>query len=198
MIVDKVPPILVFTLDQGMNTDDKKRLSDLTALEDMTEEQQDEYAYLLSYSDSIDKGFVLENWIPIPIDADILGAQPDGYQTATTKKIQMVGNDPVLTGTSNSVTINIKTNSTILINTLLAFADYMFALNDSYPRMRYFSRDVVVLGGRLLSLSRSVNADTTEQIITLKIQKGDMGNPLKISTNKGPIEVELKDSPVFG
>ncbi|UKA23390.1 hypothetical protein IHC92_20780 [Photobacterium damselae subsp. damselae] len=172
MILEKVPPLLVFTLDRALDSEQQNKLEKLEALETLTAEQTDEYIELMYERDEASKGFKFKNWVPIPIHADIIDAQPTGYQTTTVKRIKMVSGEPVLTGTVNSVTINIKTNSGMLINALLALADYMFALEDSFPRIHFFSPKAVVIGGCLLSMTRQVQENTTEQIVTLEIQKG--------------------------
>lgn len=173
MILEKAPPLLVFTLDQALEPEKRKKFEKLCAMEKMTADETEEYIKLLGQKNEASKGFKFKNWVPIPIHADIIDAQPTGYQTTTVKRIKMVSGEPVLAGTVNSVTINIKTNSGMLINVLLALADYMFALEDSFPRIHFFSPKAIVIGGCLLSMTRQVQENTTEQIITLEIQKGN-------------------------
>lgn len=126
MIDMNVPPVLLFSLDEP-NKSDENELSELEALPSKNEEQLSKYEELKSkVKNFVDNGGLL-NWVPIIIDADISQTAPNGYDTATTKTIQIVGGVPLLTASANTTTIRLKTNNGMLVNMLLSLADMLFS-----------------------------------------------------------------------
>lgn len=192
MIDMNAPPVLLFSLDEP-NKSDENELSELEALPSKNEEQLSKYEELKSkVKNFVDNGGLL-NWVPIIIDADISQTAPNGYDTATTKTIQIVGGVPLLTASANTTTIRLKTNNGMLVNMLLSLADMLFSKKDSFPRIHFFSKEIFVIGGTLLSMTRSISMNTTEQIITLQLQKG--GADTKLSKTK---EVEVTEVAPMG
>lgn len=191
MIELNAPPVLLFSLDKPFSKEKLQELNGLEALSSKTEKQLSKYEELKSeISRFIDSGG-LRNWIPIVIDADISRLAPSGFQTATTKHVQIVGGKPLLTATSNSVVINIKTNDGSLVNFLLSLADILFSSNDHFPRIHFISKEIFAFNCQLISLSRSISTNTTEQVITLTMEKGAPDSPIGGSkvTDKPPVEI---------
>ena len=77
----------------------------------------------------------------------------------------------------------------MLVNMLLSLADTLFTKKDSFPRIHFFSKEITVIGGTLLSMTRSISMNTTEQIITLQLQKG--GADTKLSKTKEVVVTEV-------
>lgn len=189
------PPVLIFSLDTALSEQETEELAKIEALERKSNEDASRWVELKKKIQNYYDGDGFLNWIPIVIDADISQIAPSGFEQETQKKIKIVSSKPVLTGTMNTVTIHLTTNNGILVNALIGFADFLFKMEDSFPRIHFISKEVVAIGCSLVSMTRSVSSDTTQQLITLQLQKGNDGKLPTGKTAKKPTELLPMDGP---
>lgn len=192
MILDNAPDVLLFNLEQPLSDTERDKLKSLSGLLSLTSEQS-EQANLLK-----EKETVLEDiWIPLPLDSRVIPVQIKAFQSSTTKRLQQIEGESVLTNTGNLTTITITSPGNVFVNLLVGVADFFFQQEDSLPRIRFFSNKAVIIDGRLFRMGRSYNANTDEQTVVLEIQKGDAGAKLTKVKKKTPIELTpLPDIPI--
>jgi hypothetical protein len=169
MIFDNAPTLMLFSLDESLTQQEALKLKTLESLDGPpTEAQLKEKNTLLAKMESTS----ILNWVPIPIVTKVLQMQPESFSSTIRKRVSMIGGAPVLRGTSNVVTITFVGVDSWVMTLLVSIADQLFQINDSLPRFKYFSKEAVILGGRVLGFDHSSEADNNTHKITLTIQKG--------------------------
>lgn len=195
MITIDAPPVLIFSLDTALSEQETEELAKIEALERKSNEDASRWVELKKKIQNFYDGNGFLNWIPIVIDADISQIAPSGFEQATQKKIKMVSGKPMLTETMNTVTIYLTTNNGMLVNALIGLADFLFNMEDSFPRIHFIGFPIVAIGCSLVSMTRSISSDTTKQLITLQLQKSNDGKLPTGKTAKKPTELLPMDGP---
>lgn len=177
MIVPSAPPVLLFSLERAISEDEVKELATLTASHGLTEKQIERKNKIL------EKKYVnspLLSWIPIPVGTVITPFVPDSYKTTTIKRIEMAGSVPILRQSMNTETITFTSSSSIFINAMIFALDFMFQKANSFPSIKYFSNDMIILNGHLLNFTHSKKESSTQQMISIEIQKGNVDKVVKV------------------
>lgn len=188
MITENAPAMLLIQLSQGLTPSEEEELRDLRAQTPQTKEEAEQVkadieALIVKQSQPMNST-TFEGWIPITLTgSEIVPFLPDGYQSTVMKRIETIGADVVTSKTLSTSTINIKTGSSDLINSIVNACQFLYSLDDAMPRLAFFSPELVVTSGIFLSMSRSVGiGTTTEQIISIQIQNGDPSEPIRVQT----------------
>lgn len=186
MILEKAPPVLLFSLERSLSIEDTKRMAELEAKSELTSDDKKEKEALYK------KQFVnreIFSWIPIPLETAIVPVIPQSYKTTSIKKIDMYKNVAYLRQSMNTETITFISSSNIFINALIFALDFMFQNANAFPSIKYFSNDMIVLNGRLVNFSHSKNTNGDEQAISIEIQKGLAENIIKVKQIKPAVPV---------
>ncbi|MFV0448064.1 MAG: hypothetical protein ACK5MF_06335 [Vibrio sp.] len=167
-LLKKAPPVFVFYLDRTLSDEETQKLMELKVKADPSDEEKATIAELTEKLHDLRS----TTPIPVPLVGDLIGAIPDGYKQGMVKSIDVIGDgEIVLKGNVNSVTITLKTSDSTFINALFGFASLMFSRKDALPRVSFFSKEMVIIGGTLINMAKASKADTTEQVITLEMQR---------------------------
>lgn len=171
MISEKAPPIFLFYLDELLPAEDQEELYRINAKGALTADDPDllKMQKILAKSQTLSQGTP----IPVPLVGDLIGMIPEGYKQTVRKSVDIIKDVPVVKGNVNSVTITLKSSSTDFVNAIMGVANYLFSQDDALPRVCFFSPEVVVIGGIMLNMTKSTKTDSTEQIISIELQKGD-------------------------
>lgn len=169
MITENAPPIFLFYMDETLSVEERKELLELNAKAKLEPEEIERIDTLTS------KYYDLRSTtpIPVPVVGELIGMIPEGYKQSMVKSIDMAGGVPVLKGNVNTATVTLKSSSNDFINAMMGIASWFFAKDDALPRVCFFSPEMVIIGGTLLNMTRANKADSTEQVLTLEMQKGD-------------------------
>lgn len=171
MISEKAPPIFLFYLDDLLSAEDQEELYRINAKGTLTANDPDflKMQNILAKSQELSKGTP----IPVPLVGDLIGMIPDGYKQTVRKSVDIIKGVPVVKGNVNSATITLKSSSTDFVNAIMGVANYLFSQDDALPRVCFFSPEVVVIGGIMLNMTKSTKTDSTEQVISIELQRGD-------------------------
>lgn len=169
MISEKAPPIFLFYLDEMLSADEQEELYRINAEGSPSAEDLVKMQSLIEKSQNLSKG----NPTPVPLIGDLIGMIPDGYKQSVLKSVDMVKGTPVLKGNLNSVTITLKSSSSDFVNVLMGIGNYLFSQDDALPRVCFFSPEVVVIGGVMLNMTKATKIDSSEQVISIELQRGD-------------------------
>jgi hypothetical protein len=196
MITDNAPSILFIQLAKGLTESEELELETELA---KTPKDLDDAKAIKNKIDELKKkqsapnntiGY--EGWIPIPLlGTKIIPFLPSNMQATVLKRVETVGNDVVMSGTMSTSTINIKTNSGDLVNSIVNACHLLYAMKDSFARIAFFSPELIVSSGVFLSMSRSISTSTTEQIISIQVQNSTPNAEVK----KKLLENKSKKSP---
>ncbi|HHY0466030.1 TPA: hypothetical protein ACVU43_003013 [Vibrio parahaemolyticus] len=186
MITEKAPPLFLFYLDETISDDSRKTLLELEGKAELSPEDNAKIAEITAEYKNLRK----TTPIPVPIVGDLIGMIPDGYSQTMTKGVDIVKGVPVLKNNLNALTVTLKTSGNDFVNALLGVAGYLFDKEDSLPRISFFSPQAVIIGGTLLNMSRYSNSDTSEQVLSFEIQKGN-GSHFKKTTEAKEKECEV-------
>ncbi|MBD0785774.1 hypothetical protein HUO09_05435 [Vibrio sp. Y2-5] len=169
MITENAPPIFLFYMDETLSEAERKELLELNAKAKL------EPAELERIDTLTNQYYDLRSTtpIPVPVVGELIGMIPEGYKQSMVKSIDMAGGVPVLKGNVNTATVTLKSSSNDFINAMMGIASWFFAKDDALPRVCFFSPEMVIIGGTLLNMTRANKADSTEQVLTLEMQKGD-------------------------
>lgn len=174
MITENAPPVMLLWLDEVLSDAERKRVKEIkaTAPKDKSEALALEQE-LKAFEKKLTE---LRAGAPVPLvfDGVILGALPDGYQRISTKTIEMIGDEVTSAKTLNSATINFRVTGDDFVNLALGLFERLFLLDDSLPRIDFYSPQLIFEAATLLNYSRYSRADTNEQIISIEVQKGDV------------------------
>lgn len=181
MILEKAPPVLLFSLDKAQTNRDKVRLLQLEAQTTLTADEVKEKNELKKKAA---KEVEKHAWIPIPLETVIVPAIPQSYKTTSIKKIEMYQDIPYLRQSMNTETIAFISSSNIFINALIFALDFMFQNSNAFPSIKYFSSDMIIINGRLVNFSHSKNTNGDEQAISIEVQKGLADNIIKVKPIK--------------
>ncbi|TVO35087.1 hypothetical protein [Vibrio algivorus] len=169
MISEKAPPIFLFYLDEMLSSKDQEELYRINAMGNPTPDDLLDMSNIIAKSRDLSKGTP----IPVPLVGDLIGMIPDGYKQSVVKSVDMVKGIPVLKGNVNSSTITLKSSSTDFVNAMMGVANYLFSQDDALPRVCFFSPELVVIGGVMLNMTKATKTDSTEQVISIELQRGD-------------------------
>ncbi|EPW7384780.1 TPA: hypothetical protein ACMD15_003439 [Vibrio cholerae] len=197
-ITENAPAVLLLNLAQGLTSEESKRLKELSSITPSNKAEaaklQKESEYLIKKRSTPNETLGFSGWIPIPlIGSEILPFLPDSYTSTIMKRVETVGDSVVMSSTMSTSTINIKTRSNDLANTIINACHVLYAMDDSFARIAFFSPEMVVTSGVFLAMSRSINlGDTEEQIISIQVQNGTPNiDILKKLTSKSEDSIEL-------
>lgn len=115
--------------------------------------------------------------MPIILDGKIIKAQPSNYQTTMVKQMEIYGDNSIgIKSAANTVTISIETVSSatgvsVFPDIMYSVADIIFSKKDNVPRISYFGDNIIIPDGYLTRMSKSSNANSEKEVITLEIQK---------------------------
>jgi hypothetical protein len=175
MITESAPSILFIQLAKGLTeleeldleTELAKAPKDL----DDAKKIKENIDTLLKKKTSPNDTVGYEGWIPIPLlGTKIIPFLPDDMQATTMRRVETVGNYAVMSKTMSTSTINIKTVSGDLVNSIVNACHLLYSMTDSFARIAFFSPELIVTKGIFLSMSRSISTSTTEQIISIQVQ----------------------------
>lgn len=169
MITENAPPIFLFYMDETLSEEERKELLELNAKAKLEPAELERIDTLTNqYYD-----LRATTPIPVPVVGELIGMIPEGYKQSMVKSMDMAGGVPVLKGNVNTATVTLKSSSNDFINAMMGIASWFFAKDDALPRVCFFSPEMVIIGGALLNMTRANKADSTEQVLTLEMQKGD-------------------------
>lgn len=206
IITDNAPAVLLLNLAEGLTEEEKEALA--TEQAKTPKNDEDKQAIEKKINDLIKKrsapnetkGF--SGWIPVPLlGSEIIPFLPESYNASVVKRIETVGGDVVMSSSMATSTINIKTKSNDLVNTIINACQLIYSMDDSFARIAFFSPELIVNGGVFVSMVRSVNlGQTEEQIISITVQNGSpKENYLKQIADKKPESIALLpvDTPII-
>ncbi len=178
MITENAPPIFLFYMDETLSESERKELLELNAKAKLEPEEIERIDTLTNQYYDLRS----TTPIPVPVVGELIGMIPEGYKQSMVKSIDIAGGIPVLKGNVNTATVTLNSSSNDFINTMMGIASWFFAKDDALPRVCFFSPEMVIIGGTLLNMTRANKADSTEQVLTMEMQKGDK-SILGISSN---------------
>lgn len=169
---DYIYPVLFFGLVDILTTVEQQRLLELQA-DQTTAAEEAEYKALLAKAEI---GVPLAARLPIILDGEIIPAHKVGHQTQMNKNINLVGDKFEVSSALNTTTITIESVNegfaAIVSDLLFLMADISFSrFADKAPAVSFFGDSIVIANGYLVGLSRSVNADSNKEIISLTIAR---------------------------
>jgi hypothetical protein len=169
MLVKDAPPIIFFSLDKAITQEEQDFIDKVENTEGATPEDIKIKDDLKNKKKHASDSF---QWFPLVIHENIVPLIQMGISSSVTKKVALVDKFPQVKDVSNTVTIKISSDDSLFSNLLVNIADQMFALKDSLPRIKVFSRHCIVLAGRLVGFTHNVDSNSSEARITLTIQRG--------------------------
>lgn len=173
MALNGLFPVLLVGLDDALTPTQSSELNKLLALANPSPEQLIRINTLKELSETSS----LIPRIPIILDGEIMKAQPDSYSTTMVKQMSVYGDNTVgVKSAANTVSISIMTKSSkgqvsIFPDIIFSIADIIFSKKDSVPRISYFGDNIIIPNGYITRISKSSNANSEREVITLEIQK---------------------------
>lgn len=200
MITENAPAVLFIQLAKGLTESEELELETELA---KTPKDLDDATTIKAKIDALKKKqsepnntFGYEGWIPIPlIGSKVIPFLPNDYQSTIMKRVETVGSEVVMSGTMSTSTINIKTGSSDLINSIVNSCHLLYSMKDSFARIAFFSPELTVSSGVFLSMSRSIMLGRTEeQIISIQVQNttGDAAIKKRIADKKAEKSIFTK------
>lgn len=171
MIVDNAPDLLMFCLDKPLNEKEIEERDKLKNKRPLTPDEVVRLDFLNEQGDIFSTGET-GTWIPVPIDPNVTGMQVSSFSSETKKRIKLVAGKTSVRPSLNTVTIEIVTVDSAFVSTMVNVADMIFNCDDSYPRVRLYSPQMVILAGRLLGFNHKSTGSDNKVVITLTIQRG--------------------------
>ena len=154
MIVDNAPDLLILSLDECS----------------AASEQASSKGELDQIQQAI-KNFKPSQWIPIPIDLRIMKCQIADTSTNISNKIRLLGTTAKAEALQKTYTIKFTTVTDEPFPWMLTNAlEAIWSLSDSVPRIKFFSSNLMIFRGVLVSYRRSALSETNKQTISLTIQ----------------------------
>ena len=169
MLLDNAPPLMMVSTDAALS---ESEALELTKLENQKEKTPEDLARIDEIKEKAKNSPFSFNYIPIPIDPNLTQLQVSDIRASTKKRIVMVGDEPVTKNTLNTVTIGLLTVDSDMVDLLVTLATLLFNIDDALPRFKFFSKQCLILGGRLVGFDHSVVDDDSKVLVTLTIQKG--------------------------
>ena len=190
MILPNAPAVLMFSFDEPLSIQDQERLSYLNATGPLSKDEDAE-KNALEEKKSASSMTKIASWLPIPVDTKITPFASKSYQTVATKTIQLDSFTRTIASSStiNSVTLTFTSPSGLFINSLLFALDFMFQMDSTIPSIRYFSDELIIIKGYLISYTHDVDTVSNQHTIKIEVQKQLW---LQNSTTKFTTKIEAK------
>lgn len=184
-IVDQAPDMFLISIDKmDMSKVDAKTQSELDKI--MTKA----------------RAFYPFNWIPVPIDPRITQCQIASSSVNITNRVRVINNEAKVTGLDKNYRLTITATDSVLPWLLTSLLEQVWELNDSVPRVRFFSPDLIIMNGVLVSYTRSNSEDANVNSITITIQEtkdaetASWGDKYAQTCEITPVSVDTSRAPV--
>lgn len=169
MILDDAPPLMMFSTDVSLS---ESEAVELDTLENKKEKTPEDIARIDELKTKAKNAPFNFNYIPIPIDPNLTQFQVSDIRASTKKRVIMVGDEPVTRNTLNTTTIGLLTVDSDMVDLMVNAATLLFNIDDSLPRFKFFSKQCLILGGRLIGFDSAVTDNDNKVLVTLTIQRG--------------------------